>query len=120
MGKGEVLARLTAQARASVKGFYRKQDSSGYYVFDLQTGIENGTIDHVKDITPLPSGGVAIKMRDTESALDKLAKAYGLYQQQDKKADPFDDNGSSETEDSSSSDSITDAELLTEADLARS
>jgi phage terminase small subunit len=79
MGSGEVLARLSQQARATPEIFLGYDKSSNTWIPDLNKTYREGNFHHIKSVTFSPNG-IKVEMYDAQAALIQLVKIHHLYQ----------------------------------------
>lgn len=79
MSRDEVLMRLARHARADLSDFLTFVEGVRNPIIDLSKAREAGVLDVLKKLQYDDDGHIKIELHDVQAALDKLAKAYGLY-----------------------------------------
>ena len=88
MGADEVLAQIADIARGSMSDFLDVR--TGYQAVDLNRAAESGKLHLLSEYEHSRKSGVRIKLHDKLGALDKLARVYGLYKEQQQSAEALD------------------------------
>ncbi len=84
LSPAEVKARISDHATGSMEDFLEVGDLEGFNTINLAKAREAGKLHLLKSVKiskTLQGGSISIELYSADSALDKLAKVHGLYQE---------------------------------------